>query len=191
MKNLIYFAFTLIFFPAYTLHGQTDIFTDSIFIKKNLGQYSPDFLVSTLENENICLSELRGNVIFLNFGFAQCLPCIAEIPLLKSLHNQFKTQKFILFSISVLDSANKIQKIQRLHNIPYSLVPIQVQYPNGNKLISNNMLIAKYLYHKTTMPLNIIIDKKGIIRYVSFGYIGEEYEKQKKELMLVINELLK
>ncbi len=188
MKRLLFFCCILSL--HFTLQGQDAWQVDTTFIKKNIDKYAPDFSVTTLKNDTFCLSDLRGKVVFLNFGFAQCMPCIAEIPLLKKLYKTFEREEFIILSISVLDSAVKMQKLEKLHNIPYSLVPISPTTTATSKLLSDNMLIANYLFYCKVMPINFIIDSKGVIRYANYGYLASKENEYSDKLSKLISILL-
>ncbi len=46
----------------------------------DLPELAPDFALNTLDGERIVLSELRGQVVILNFWATWCAPCRVEIP---------------------------------------------------------------------------------------------------------------
>ena len=46
------------------------------------------------------MADYEGKVVFLNFWASWCLPCVAELPSINKLYNQFKDEDvgFILIS---------------------------------------------------------------------------------------------
>lgn len=52
----------------------------------------PNFNVRTINGESVTLSELKGKVVVINFWFEACAPCIAEIPALNRLKEDYRTK---------------------------------------------------------------------------------------------------
>ncbi len=54
------------------------------------GELAHDFSI----NENLKLSDFKGKYVLLDFWGSWCGPCMADVPKLKALHQQFDTQQF-------------------------------------------------------------------------------------------------
>lgn len=107
-----------------------------------------------------------GKVLFINFWFANCPPCIGEFNALNNLYSQFKNDtSFKLVSLT-FESPEVIQKLR----IKYSLLFDIYSVPKTE--IQKLSLINSY-------PINIIIDKKGIVKEF---YVGGETEQEKADL---------
>lgn len=76
----------------------------------------PQFSVTT--NDNECSNKiLKGKVVFINFWFAACAPCMAEMGELNKLFKHFKqTQNFEFVSFT-FESSNEIKLIKKKYNI--------------------------------------------------------------------------
>jgi thiol-disulfide isomerase/thioredoxin len=58
-----------------------------------------NWYVEDLDGNTLSLSELKGKVIFLNFWATWCPPCIAEMPSIQRLYDEYKNDMaFILVS---------------------------------------------------------------------------------------------
>lgn len=76
-----------------------------------------DFRYATLEGEEKHVSELKGKVVFVNFWGTWCIPCVAEMPTVQQLYNQFKADTNVVFVIaSRQDSPDKIRSFAKKHS---------------------------------------------------------------------------
>ena len=139
----------------------------------NIKGPAPDFTLKSRSGENIKLSELRGEVVMINFWASWCAPCRKEMPLLEVLYKKYSDLGFVLLAVNVEEDPSKAEDL--LRDIP---VTFPVLYDNSNK-------VSK-LYKVIAMPSTVIIDRDGKLRYLHRGYLPgyeEEYKKQVSELI--------
>ena len=139
----------------------------------NIKGPAPDFTLKSRSGENIKLSELRGEVVMINFWASWCAPCRQEMPLLEVLYKKYSDLGFTLLAVNVEEDSSKGDDL--LRDIP---VTFPVLYDNTNKVTK--------LYKVVAMPSTIIIDRDGKMRYLHRGYLPgyeEEYKKQVSELI--------
>ena len=118
-----------------------------------VGKPAPNFQVVTFDGTKVSLSDLKGQVVLLNFWATWCGPCKEEMPLLDAFYrgrNQFGLK---VFAVATEDSLT-----------PFQLAPVQ-------KVVSFPMIKRfKGDYGKIkALPTNIIIDRQGIVRYAKAG----------------------
>lgn len=134
---------------------------------------APDFTLKNRNGENIKLSELRGEVVMINFWASWCAPCRQEMPLLEALHGKYSDLGFVLLGVNVEEDST--QAMALLKEIP---VTFPVLYDNKNEVTK--------LYNVVAMPSTVIIDRDGKMRFLHRGYLPgyeEEYAKQVKALI--------
>jgi peroxiredoxin len=69
-----------------------------------VGDHAPDFAIKTLEGHDLRLADLRGRYVLLDFWASWCAPCLAEMPNLLAIKNQFaKDPRFVLVGVSLDD----------------------------------------------------------------------------------------
>lgn len=137
------------------------------------GAVAPEFTLKSQKGPNLSLKEYRGQVVMINFWATWCGPCRQEMPALNALYEKYRRAGFVLFGVNVdADSAKAAQMADRL----------QVTYP----ILFDTDKKASVLYQINAMPMTIIIDRDGNVRYLKKGYRAgyeENYQAQIRGLL--------
>ncbi len=139
----------------------------------DVGSPAPDFTLKSRSGENTKLSELRGEVVMVNFWASWCAPCRQEMPLLEELHERYADLGFTLLGVNVEEDSSAA--LDMLKEIP-------VTFP---VLFDTRNTVSK-LYNVIAMPTTVILDRDGTVRFVHKGYLPgyeDDYRKQVKELI--------
>ena len=121
------------------------------------GQPAPDFALKSSTGENLRLSEYRGDVVMINFWATWCGPCRQEMPLLDELYNRYERVGFNLLGVNIDDDSRRaMQMIEELG----------VDFP----VLFDNRKEVSELYDVQTMPVTVLVDREGTVRYVHHGY---------------------
>ncbi len=134
---------------------------------------APDFTLKSASGENIKLSELRGQVVLINFWASWCGPCRQEMPHLERLFQRYEPLGFTLLGVNVEKNAGDAQKM--LDASPVSF-PILFDHENA---------VTK-LYDVNAMPSTVLVDRDGNVRYLHRGYkpgYEDDYQAQIRELI--------
>ncbi|MEJ2454532.1 MAG: TlpA disulfide reductase family protein [Candidatus Thiodiazotropha sp.] len=134
---------------------------------------APDFTLKSRTGENIKLSELRGQVVMINFWASWCGPCRQEMPLLDQLYQRYQPMGFTLLGVNVEEDSKAAEKV--LGEIPVSF---PVLFDNRNQVSET--------YQVSAMPSTVLIDRDGNVRYLHKGYLPgyeEDYQQQIRELV--------
>jgi peroxiredoxin len=154
-------------------------FSFSIFAATSLaasdltGQSAPDFALKSSSGENLRLSEYRGDVVMVNFWATWCGPCRQEMPLLDQLYTRYQRVGFSLLGVNIDDDSSKAMNM---------VSELGVSFPvlfDARKDVSR-------LYEVEAMPVTVLIDREGMVRYVHHGYepgIEEKYLDQIRSLL--------
>jgi peroxiredoxin len=121
------------------------------------GQTAPDFALKSSTGENLRLSEFRGDVVMVNFWATWCGPCRQEMPLLDELYNRYQRVGFNLLGVNIDDDSRRAMAM---------VEELGVNFPvlfDARKEVSE-------LYNVEAMPVTVIIDRQGTVRYVHHGY---------------------
>ena len=134
---------------------------------------APDFTLKSYSGKNVKLSELRGEVVLINFWASWCGPCRQEMPLLDELHNQYKALGFTVLGVNVEQDPYQARKL--LKDMPVSF-PV---------LFDDSSVVSKQ-YDVIAMPSTVLVDRNGNMRYLHKGYkpgLEEVYLEQVRELI--------
>jgi thiol-disulfide isomerase/thioredoxin len=132
------------------------------------GKAFPDFEIKLMDGTTLSNQDLKGKPSMINFWFAQCAPCIDEMPLLNKLKNQYSDQ--VNFVAITYENKAAIEKFLTKNPFEYSL-------SHGSKEFIDSIGVKSY-------PTNVFLDSQGRIVKVTGGI---PYEKN-EEGELVISE---
>ncbi|MCI1683907.1 MAG: TlpA family protein disulfide reductase [Bacteroides sp.] len=127
-------------------------------------------------NGNVVSSEqLKGKVYILDFWASWCVPCKASFPGMKMAAEHYKNDKdveFYFIDTQEFNSNYKTQAVNYLktHNFSFNLL-----FDGKTETAkTNNELVNKIMstYSMSGIPLKVVVDRKGNIRYISIGYKG-------------------
>lgn len=138
---------------------------------QDIGKPYIDFDATTVNGNQVKLSDLSGKVIFLDFWASWCKPCKEEFPYLINLYDNYKDSGFVVIAVNVDTDNEKINNF--LSNLSIK-VPFTVITDKEGKLPD--------LYKLDAMPTSFLIDKKGIVKFKHTGFELSDKEKYVKEI---------
>jgi thiol-disulfide isomerase/thioredoxin len=137
--------------------------------KKLLENKASDFELFDLFGTEHVLSHQKGKVILLDFWEVWCAPCLESISKLKELSNKYKQDNFEIWSIVSDESTfKKVKEVIQKKAIDYKVL-------FGNVKTSNDYFLRE-------VPLYILIDRGGIVRYINIGTSAQIEEEILKYL---------
>jgi cytochrome c-type biogenesis protein len=112
---------------------------------------APDVELQTVDGQPFRLSELRGQIVVLNFWATWCLPCRAEIPEFNAMQRELQSRGLAIVGVSTHDSADGIKAFQN---------DIKQEY----KTLVGTSDTETALEVGPGRPVTFIIDREGRIR---------------------------
>ncbi len=121
-----------------------------------VGNRAPDFELFNLDNQQVSLSDFRGQPVLLNFWATWCWPCRSEMSYLQQINEEWSKKGLVLLAVDVGENKATVEG-----------------YLSDNKLdlpilLDTNAIILM-MYKITNIPTTFFIDKDGIIQEKIIG----------------------
>jgi peroxiredoxin len=132
-----------------------------------VGNTAPDFTLAALDGKKVSLSDYRGKPVMLNFWYATCPGCLAEIPAMQKFYatQQAAGKDFTILGVNTVDDTPTAQQFVQHYGLTYQIV-----------MDSNDDVVK--LYNIGATPTSYFIDREGIIRSVVVGPVDDTALKQ-------------
>lgn len=139
-----------------------------------------------IDQKPVKLADLRGQVVLLDFWATWCGPCHYTFPKLRELHDKYKDKGLVILGttkywggvkgpmMSPKDELSYLKRFKKAERLPYGFV---VNTGDDNDIN----------YGVTAIPTAVLIDRRGIVRYISVGVS----ETDNDTLGMMVDKLLK
>lgn len=132
------------------------------------GDTLPDLASFHLEGK--LPSDLKGQVILLDFWASWCGPCKSSFPAMESLRKTYADRGLSILAVSIDEKRENMDHFLKSANVSFAVVRDAKQ-----KLVTAADIPA--------MPTSFLIDRTGQIRFIHAGFLGDEtVSEYKKEI---------
>jgi cytochrome c biogenesis protein CcmG/thiol:disulfide interchange protein DsbE len=132
---------------------------------------APDFTLQTFGGDSVTLSELRGQVVVINFWASWCPPCRDEAPYLEQTWREYKDQGVVFIGVDYVDTE------------PEALAYIEefdITYPNGPDARTE----ISQAYQIQGVPETFFVGVDGTLRGAKIGPLAPpELEERLTDLL--------
>lgn len=132
-----------------------------------VGCEAPLFAAIDMKGDSVKLEELRGKIVILNFWFIACPPCIAEIPGLKQIAEEFGTREDVVMIALGTDGKEAQETFLKKKDFGFQMIPDARDYADKFRI--------------TGFPTTMVLDREGKVFSVHIG--GATNEKQASRLI--------
>jgi cytochrome c biogenesis protein CcmG/thiol:disulfide interchange protein DsbE len=122
-----------------------------------VGAAAPDFTVRD-SDRTVTLSQLKGQVVVLNFWATWCPPCVEELPSLMQMQQRMKSKGVTVLAVSIDADEGSYRQFLKDHNVNLLSVRDPDQKSSG-------------LYGTFKFPETYIVDRNGVVRRKFIGAV--------------------
>jgi len=133
------------------------------------GKSAPTFELASFEpSPKVSLDRLKGKLVLLEFWIAHCGFCVAAVPKLNLISDQYRGNGLETVSINMYDPAETIEAFKKKNKPDYTIL-------TGGDSIAAAYGVESY-------PAFVLIDESGKVAYSSSGL-----EEEKLQAAIVAN----
>ena len=142
-----------------------------------VGEHVPDLELTVLDGEKVSLESLRGRPVLLNLWATWCLPCIAEMPELATLHDRYADEDLVLVGLSFddADATDKVRAFVAEYEVPFAV------------WLDPAMRVFSALRVKS-LPVTLVLDREGQIAWRRDGRITADDPELRDALSRALSE---
>lgn len=132
---------------------------------------APAFTVNTIDGRTVALEDMRGSVVVLDFWATWCGPCRRELPMVQQTYEDFQDENVKVLAVSVDADTSVVRPYVKSNNLT---LPVAFGREVGQS------------YGAASIPMLVVIDGLGQLRYLHSGYhpdLGEALQAEIRELL--------
>jgi cytochrome c biogenesis protein CcmG, thiol:disulfide interchange protein DsbE len=138
-----------------------------------VGQSAPNFTLTTLEGNEVTLTDFRGRAVLINFWASWCVPCRLEMPALQQAYTALKDKGLVILGI------NRTY-VDELPDVTAFVDEFKLTFPillDINDAVNTD-------YQVLGLPTSIFINREGVVAHMQIGAMT------KSDLKKLIDDIL-
>lgn len=150
-----------------------------LFAGTSISAQIPSIELKNLDGKYTSLKDFQGDKLtIIDFWATWCKPCIAAMPKISKLSDEFKDDGVIFWGINIDSPRNqaKVKPFVKSLNITYPV------FLDGDQELMSDMNVS-------AMPTLIILDPKGKVRYFHEGFQSGDEEVIREEIQNLLKKL--
>ncbi len=119
-----------------------------------------DFTLTSLEGDQVSLSDYFGTPIMINFWATWCPPCKAEMPIIQGLLEENQSE-FVVLAVNVGEKEGVVREFAEENDFDFVFLPDPANS-------------TAFTYGVSGYPTSVFIDENGLLQAVHIGELNEE-----------------
>ena len=140
-----------------------------------------------VEQEAKKLTDLRGQVVLLDFWAPWCGPCRYTLPNLSRWQTKYKSKGLVILGVTKYYGHAEQKPVTPKEELDY------LRYFRKRQAMPYGFLVSDgdtndFNYGVFSIPTSFLIDRNGVLRYISFGASEEEIQLLRQLIEKLVNE---
>ena len=128
--------------------------TDEVGLNKN--QIAPNFQLTTLDGQEVSLTDYRGQRVMLNFWATWCPPCRAEMPDMEQLYQDTAIE---ILAVNLTQTEESEKQVREFVN----------EYELTFPILMDMDIDVAMLYQIQAIPTSIFLDAERTIQFIAYS----------------------
>ena len=143
------------------------------------GDPAPDFRLPVLgfkagsTKAEQSLQDHRGQVVYLDFWASWCAPCRKSMPFMEALHQELASEGLRILAVNLDDEQALALKFVERYGVTYTN-------------LFDGMATLPEMYKVMGMPTAVLIDRKGVVRWVHAGFSSKDEAEIRQQIEAVL-----
>jgi len=133
------------------------------------------------------LADLRGKVVLLDFWATWCAPCRVTLPRLQKLHDSYKDQGLVILGLTSFYGHAEGKQLTRPQELVY-LRDFKKRFSLRYGFAVADEEDNDLNYMVSSIPTTFLIDRRGVVRFISIGSSDLEAAALQKMIKKLIEE---
>jgi peroxiredoxin len=169
-KQLILFGMIICLMISSDVMVRGQVYEHGYLVK--VGDMAPDFLIREVDGDEYMLSDLKGDVVMLQFTASWCSVCRKEMPHIeKEIWHEMKDRGLKVIGIDRDEPPETVRKFKKDMEISYPLA-----------LDPGAEIFGLYAEKSAGVTRNVIIDREGKIIFLTRLFRMDEFNDMKEAI---------
>ena len=149
---------------------------------------APDITVKEwIDQSPVKLDDLHGQVVLLDFWAPWCGPCRATFPRLQKLHDTYKDKGLVILGLTKFEGRAEGKPVTPAQELVY-LRDFKKKFNLPYGFAVSDEMRNDLTYAVSSIPTSFLIDRQGMVRFISVGSSEMEYAALSRMIKKLIEE---
>ena len=154
--------------------SSTNLSAQALATNPLVGELAPDFVLPTLGDTRLALSDFRGQPVLINFWASWCGPCRFEMPMLMEAYDRYSSEELVILGVNFTER-DSMEEVETFVN------ELDISFPI---LLDVDGHVSTDSYGMIGLPMSVFVDRGGIVKRVVIGPITDnEIDEFMREIL--------